>query len=343
MIETSDNVKFNFYNMTTNAILKKIRYFRLARHAFLAALKVINIQPSDKIVVPAFVCRDLLAPIHKIGATPIFYEVDSDLKPISLPEASNIRAVLAVNYFGFPQDLSQFYAYCERNNASLIEDNAHGFLSCDEAGVELGTRGDLGIFSIRKTFPLPDGAMLIVNKSGLQKNIDPQLTCSERSLGLSFFGKRVLSGLQRKTNIPFFTIGTSIARSIRLRLTGYEITPLLPENEFKMPENPAPHSYSISKLLKLDLVHEINRRRSLFIVFSDLFATLDVKPVFRDLPMGTVPYGYPFYADESLAKIAVGLARKQGFDCIHWPDLPETVVPRAPWHYRSLWMVNFTC
>jgi hypothetical protein len=334
----SESIKFDFYKD-----FSRVRFFRFGRHALLAALKVINIQLGDRVLVPAFICRDLLAPIHVLGAIVVFYEIGPDMKPLSLPDVPGLQAVLAVNYFGFPQDLAPFRLYCKAHDAILIEDNAHGFLSRDETGIFLGARGDLGIFSIRKTFALPDGAMMMVNKSALQGSLEPQLAFSDQTLPISFWIKRYLSWLQRKTGIALLTIGKSIARSIRYWRTGYAIAPLLPENEFEMPDNPALHRYTMSTLSKLNLPQESDRRRNLYIVFTNLFAPLNIKPVFQNLPVGTVPYGYPFYANDKAAQIATRLARKQGFDCIHWPDLPEAVAPTAPSHYQSLWMVNFTC
>lgn len=49
---------------------------------------------------------------------------------------------------------------------------------------------------------------------------------------------------------------------------------------------------------------------------------LKIKSVFEHLPVGTFPYGYPFYADERTAQEAIKLARKRGLDCVRWPDLP---------------------
>jgi hypothetical protein len=321
----------------------KIRYFRLGRHALFAALKILRLNTGDKVLVPAFICRDLLASVYAVGAIPVFYEVGMDLKPVLLPEVDGVRAILAVNYFGFPQDLIPFRTYCEKYDIAMIEDNAHGFLSCDESGVPLGERGDLGIFSIRKTFSLPDGAMLMVNQTELQSRLDLQLPFSNERLPLGFWIKRVLSRVQSKTGIKLLAMGQDLARFIRYWRTGHEIAPLLPENEFEMPEYSAPHSYSLSLLQKLDLSAEASRRNRLYNEFNDLFAGLNIKAVFGSLAAGTVPYGYPFYADEQSAQSAIRIARKQGFDCVRWPDLPAEVAPIAPLHYRSLWMVNFIC
>jgi hypothetical protein len=335
---TTSDLPFDMYTY-----LSSVRFFRLGRHALLAALNILKLCPGDRVLVPAFICRDLLAPIHTVGAVPVFYEVGLDMKSVNLPEVDCARAVLAVNYFGFPQDLLPFYSYCERHGATLIEDNAHGFLSCDETGTPLGERGDFGIFSIRKTFALPDSAMLMVNKAGWQNRLQNQLLFCSESLPLSFHVKRRLSWLQRKTGIKLLAMGQDFARLVRYWRTGHAIAPLLPENEFEMPMNPAPHLYSMTELPKLDLIEEVSRRRRLYSEFHDRFSTLNIKSVFGSLSGGTVPYGYPFYADEQSAQGAIRLARKQGFDCIRWPDLPADVVLTAPSHYRSLWMVNFIC
>jgi len=321
----------------------KVRYFRLGRHALLAALNILQMRPGDVVLVPAFICRDLLAPIHALSAIPVFYEVDRTMRPVNLPNIEGVRALLAVNYFGFPQDLTPFRLYCKQHDAALIEDNAHGYFSSDETGLLLGSRGDLGIFSMRKTFALPDGAMLMVNDAKLQDHIPVQLPCRSESLSSDYWIKHGLAWIQRRTGLRLLMAGQDFARLLRKWHTGHAIAPLLPESEFDMPPYPAPHCRSIDALPNLDQGKEIARRRRLYGIFQEQFASLNIQPVFDTLPAGTAPYGYPFYAKDQTAKEATKLARKQGLDCINWPDLPAKIALKAPLHYRSLWMVNFIC
>jgi len=142
---------------------ENVFFFSLARHALLQGLKLAGVGSGDSVMMPEFICRELLASVHLAGAQPVFYPVDEQLKPVSLPTGKNIKAVVAVDYFGFPQDVAPFRKFCDSQGAVLIEDNAHGFLSRDPGGQLLGLRGDMGILSIRKTFPLPDGGALVVN------------------------------------------------------------------------------------------------------------------------------------------------------------------------------------
>lgn len=343
MIEPPPHTPFDFRAPDVNANSTRARYFRLGRHALLAAFNIINLRSGDSVLVPAFICKDVLAPIHAVGAVAIFYEVGVDMTPVNLPEVDGVRAVLAVNYFGFPQDMLQFRTYCKRHGAALIEDNTHGLLSCDKTGTPLGTRGDIGIFSIRKTFVLPDGAMLMLNKPEWQGRLEHQLPSCRKLLPPTFWIKRNLSWLQRRTGIVWLAIGQDIARSLRYWRTGHSIAPISPEDEFEMPENPAPHRYSLAVLHKLDLADEISRRRQLYTQFSRRLSSLNIHPVFGELPVGVVPYGYPFYADEDDAQSAIKIARTHGFDCSRWPDLPTAVLPIAPFRYQSLWVVNFIC
>ena len=318
-----------------------IRYYRLGRHALLFGLRLLRIQPGDVVLLPAFICRDLLAPIHAVGAIPIFYAVDRQLRPVDFPIAKNVRAVLAVNYFGFPQNLEPFRSYCLHHDAALIEDNAHGFLSQDSTGTSLGERGDLGIFSLRKTFLLPDGAALSVNKPDWQSRLETQLPCREEFLPLGYWARHELSKLQRRTGLPAMAMAQKTIRKIRRFRTGQEIPIPDPDSEHEMPANPAPHCRSLSMLSRLDLATEGARRRALYEKMHELLAEVGIEPIFGNLPEGVVPYGYPFYADRTGVDSVNVMSRTLGMDCINWPDLPGAVEPVASAHYHSVWLVNF--
>ena len=320
----------------------RVCYYRLGRHAFLAALNMLGLQPGEKILLPAIVCRDLLAAVHAIDGVPVFYEVGQDMGPIAFP-VEKVRAVIAVNYFGFPQDLSLFRKYCADTGAILIEDNAHGFLSCDVSGALLGTRGDIGFFSIRKTFAVPDGALLMVNDATLRNWLPEQLPFRKGSLSPGFFIQNGLRWLQKNIGINFLMMGRRAARLIRYVRTGYFIAPMVPESEFEMPGMPEPHMYLLKVLPKFDQEKEISRRRKLYHTFHSKFASIGIQPVFDSLPEGVAPYGYPFFATGEALQKARSIAGSMGLDCIPWPDLPNAIEKDALFHYRSLLIVNFIC
>jgi hypothetical protein len=62
--------------------------------------------------------------------------------------------------------------------------------------------------------------------------------------------------------------------------------------------------------------------------------------VFKELPEGTSPYGFPFRAaPEDLASIEAALAA-EGLFSLPWPDLPDSLTD-APGHYRDCRVVQF--
>ena len=137
-----------------------LRYFSLGRFAMRDALLYTGIKSGDTVLLPEFICRDLLSAVAEVGAKSVFYQVDQTLKPVHLDSTLRPKVIIAVNYFGFAQDLKVFREFADNTGAIVIEDNAHGFLSRDEDGHLLGYREQFGITSFRKTLNVENGAFL---------------------------------------------------------------------------------------------------------------------------------------------------------------------------------------
>jgi hypothetical protein len=318
-----------------------IRYFSLGRHALAAGLKAVGIGAGHSVLLPEYICRDLLAALHAVGAIPAYYPVGLDLCPATPQELwPDATAVLAVNYFGFPQPLQCFKAYCSRTGAVLVEDNAHGFLSRDENGALLGWRGDLGLLSLRKTFMLPDGAALLVPNADVVSHLEPQ---HPFAAGGGSRALRVKRGLRR-----FPVVGTQLAvgvtrfaRVVRKLRTGYAMPLPATDAETLIPASPLPYGRLFDDLARLDFSAEVTRRRALYAEFSHLLRSWNVEPVFASLPENVSPYGFPFRADASDAVKVQQLAERRGLDTVFWPDLPDALASSAPEHYRRTWVLNF--
>ena len=319
------------------------RYFSLGRHALTAGLKMLAIGKGHFVLMPEYICRDLLASVLAVQAEPLFYPVDRSLAPQSLPAAPGVKAVLAVNYFGFPQALEPFRAYCAEQGATLIEDNAHGFLSRDKEGNLLGSRGDLGIASMRKTFALPDGAALLVNRNDWSDRLPAPIPCRADPLPASYLVKRTLRQIQNSTGIRLRSFSEQMTRHLRRIRTGHPLPISLPESELEIPGAAAIHCRSLGMLEEIDPANEVKRRRVLYQDFHRDLRHLDIAPIFGELPPFLAPYGYPFWAGDTGAAAAVRIANRRGFDCFSWPDLPSAVASAAPEFYRNVWWVNFLC
>jgi perosamine synthetase len=95
------------------------------------------------------------------GATPVFADVDPrtlNLDPAALEAAITPRtkAVVAVDMFGYPCELDEIRAICERNGLALIEDAAEA-LGAEYKGRPIGSHGPSGVFGFYPNKQLATG------------------------------------------------------------------------------------------------------------------------------------------------------------------------------------------
>jgi len=313
-----------------------IRQYSLARWALVDALKLADAS-QKKVLVPGFICREVLASLAEAGSEAVFYTVDEGLSlsedPDRLPEAA---AVIAADYFGFPQDLAPFEAYCRRTGAVLIEDNAHGALSRTPDGKALGGRAPLAVFSQRKTALLAQGGALAVNDAARFPDPPEQLPFSGNQPGLSSFsGRRLLRAAAPALGARNFLRVIALGRAVRRLRTGSEFPPPRPEGERRIPIPPEPDA-GLSAPIPQDPEAEVLRRRELYALSERLLAETEVRPVFKSLPAGVSPYVYPFRPGKGGVEAAERALNAAGLFSLSWPDLPDAVADEAPEHYRDV-------
>lgn len=251
------------------------------------------------------------------------------------------KAVLAVNYFGFAQDLTPFREYCLQTGATLIEDNAHGFLSKDSDGNLLGTRTGLGITSIRKTVRLINGAALHVSGSENLSLVGDQLNFQQSRLPKGFVLRKLSAQIQRSTRVPALSFFQFAIRIARLVTTGSRLPRSTQESETELPSPAAPHSSVLKLIQSLEPSAEILRRQQLFNKVLGRVKVLDIEPIFHQLEAGTSPYGFAFISGRSSVQRVQKKLRGLSVEVIHWPDLPDAVSVADDHFYRNVWVVNF--
>jgi hypothetical protein len=318
-----------------------IRYYSLARYALIEALRLSGVGFGSRVLLPSYICRDLLASLHALGASVCWYEVAPDLSPAQDSENWPIAdAVLAVDYFGFPQNLKPFKGYAVRTGAVLIEDNSHGYLSRDEVGQWLGCRADMGIFSLRKTLRIPDGAALWVSSVTPVDHLPPQLAFDGEGINKA---QLIKTRLRRMPLVgeSVYKLSTSLARLLRTWRTGSEIPEADPTAELELRSAKNPWIGLLTSLNKIDELKEIERRRVQYVNCAKFGKRVGALPVFAELPPNCAPYGYVFRGGGAIQKEMRSYASKHGFDFMSWPDLPSDVVNNAPEHYCNIFLVNF--
>ena len=318
----------------------QIRYFSLARHALIEALRLIGVRHGSRVLLPEYLCRDLLAPLNLLGAVPCWYAVTPDLEPATpdgdWPESD---VVLAVNYFGFPQDLRPFRAYAARTEATIIEDNAHGYLSRDGTGQWLGCRTELGLFSLRKTLRIPDGAALWVSASNTYE-LPVQTAFNSAGFSSAQLIKARLRGLPMVGKLAY-QLSTALVRALRKWRTGSAVPSPDPGSEQLVPASRNPWAGLKPALSSCAESTEIERRRAAYKRCALVGSQIGVAPIFAELPLYCAPYAYAFRSDAHALKEMRRHAAREGFDLTSWPDLPSEIVGRAPEHYRNVFLVNF--
>jgi hypothetical protein len=319
-----------------------VRYYSLGRHALVDALRMLKVGPGDRVALPEFICKDLLASVAAVGASAHYYPVDEQLfLACDDVDLAGVKVIIAVNFFGFPQDMSQFEAISRQTGAVIIEDNAHGFLSRDTNGTPLGRRAPIGIFSLRKTVPVSNGAALVVNDAALLDLIPAQIEISIQEPPRNQRLKQSLRQTVPVIGIVVCRMMTVITRMARRIKTGHAIQPTPSNSETLIPAQPVISKWALDRISQLDELAEISRRRKLYRLLSEVLSHHGAEPIFRVLPEGTSPYVFPFRAQErSLANIHKRLG-KIGLECHRWPDLPEALGRETKEHYSNVWMVPF--
>lgn len=307
-------------------------FYPYARYAFWEALKKLEIKT---IYIPSFICRDMLAPINNLKIKYYFYDIDQNLKPV----LHNIKcdAILMVNYFGFPQDIEHFEKYKQKYNAIIIEDNAHGFLSRDKEGKLLGTRGDVGFLSIRKTIFLPNGGALLVNNDSLKEKEykDAEVKNSYED---SIYYRKL--NIKKKIFSKYIGIIVLLLRRIsRYIKTGSAIP--LPDklSEKEMPSNSFLTPILKDKTILIDIDSEIKRRREVYIKIKEYAKKFDIAPTYN-LDENSVPFEFAFIDNGKYKKFEKFLFTK-GFFILPWPDLPDEIGQNSPKFYKNIKVVPF--
>lgn len=306
------------------------RFYRYGRHALADAFRAAGGGP---VLLPGFFCREVLA---AAGGERLFYPVGPDLQPDTDSGAwPAARAVLAVDYFGFPCDLAPFRAYARRTGAVIVEDACHALFSRDAEGRLLGTRADLGALSPRKTLPLADGGVLLVSDPARAASLPPAPAGEGRKPGLKAAARPLLAAAGARTArllLEALRAAKGFDWRDRLGREGGEDEPL---------GDPAPAAALSGPISCGDEAGERERRRALYELCASTAKELGLDPVFSSLPAGVVPYAFAFRAAPGQAETAYAAYRRLGLSVLPWPDLPSAVRADAPAHYRDVYLAHF--
>jgi dTDP-4-amino-4,6-dideoxygalactose transaminase len=138
-------------------------------HALEMAALLLDIQPSDEVIVPAFTFVSTVNAFVLRGARPIFVDVLSDTLNMDANALADLitprtKAIVPVHYSGVACDMTRLLAISRESGVPIVEDNAHGLFGKYQ-GQWLGTFGALATLSFHETKNMScgEGGALLIN------------------------------------------------------------------------------------------------------------------------------------------------------------------------------------
>jgi dTDP-4-amino-4,6-dideoxygalactose transaminase len=138
-------------------------------HALEMSALLLDLQPGDEVIVPAFTFVSTVNAFALRHAVPVFVDVRPDTLNIDerLIEAAitpRTKALVVVHYAGVACEMDAIVDIARRHGLVLIEDNAHGLFATYH-GKPLGTFGALATQSFHETknFTCGEGGALVIN------------------------------------------------------------------------------------------------------------------------------------------------------------------------------------
>jgi dTDP-4-amino-4,6-dideoxygalactose transaminase len=159
---------------------RQVRVLTSATGALEVALRVCGIGPGDEVILPALSFAATANVIARVGARPVFVDVDPATRNMDLNQAeaavtSRTRALMPVHFAGLPVDMDALYGLTRRHGLRVIEDAAHAIGSAWH-GRRIGGFGDIVSFSFHpnKNMTTIEGGALSVADPELAKAIETE-------------------------------------------------------------------------------------------------------------------------------------------------------------------------
>lgn len=264
-------------------------------------------------LLPPYLCGDILRPLKEENMNFTFYKINSDLSidisDIERKITRKTKVLLIIHYFGYPQPIKEIRKLSQERSLYLVEDLAQSFLSkCD--GHPLGWFGDLSFTSYRKFMPVLDGSLLLVNRQEIHAQIN------WRKTSLNHFLYSCLRYLAMEFKALYLN-SHFVPKPLFLWLFAQAEEML---NRYPKPAEIS--SFSRNILNKSDFDSLILKRRGNFQYLLDRWHFSSVYPLFRELPEDVCPLGFPVIAEDR-EYVKRELIKRRIYPPVHWNLPPE--------------------
>lgn len=156
-----------------------VKYAVLASNGTLSlymALKAIDINAGDEVIVPNFTFIASANAVNMCGAKPVFVDIKDDLH-IDLDKCEKVltertKAIMPVHIYGMACDMDKVLQFAKKHKLKVIEDAAQA-IGIKWNNQHAGTFGDVGSFSFfaDKTITTGEGGLVVTNNEDVYKKL----------------------------------------------------------------------------------------------------------------------------------------------------------------------------
>ena len=146
--------------------------------ALLVALMALGIGPGDEVVIPAYSFFATAGVVVRLGAVPVFVDIDPETYAIDPVQAANAmtgktKAIVPVHLFGLTADMDPILDEASRSGIAVIEDAAQA-IGATYRSRPAGSMGRIGCFSFFPSKNLGgwgDGGMIVTQDAALAERL----------------------------------------------------------------------------------------------------------------------------------------------------------------------------
>jgi len=304
------------------------------RVALYHGVATLNLPAQSTILVPAYHQGVEIDALLAAGYALRYYRVDEhlriDLADVEQRLDDTVSALYVTHYFGFPQPLEPIRRLCESRRLKLIEDCALSLFSRDDR-TWLGSVGDLAIFSVYKTLPLPHGGFVVTKSERPTRALPPAPRASTfvqmgdllqqglRTSGWGQFEAWALRTSQQFTKAIRWNRRQTICSGSDWdpRMLGYGVSPW------------------VARLMRLmDPAVVVARRRMNYMRLASRLRSHVTCP-FPDLPAGTCPLFFPVIVPER--RLFQQDLELLGVQSGNWWEVSHPTCPPELTHEMAAW------
>ncbi len=143
-----------------------------ARFGLYAAAKEF-LSVGDRVIISPITCRTVIYALMEAGVIPVYADIElatGNLDPGRIPDAllNDAQAIVTTNLYGNPDCVLELKRMAGARRMLLIEDCAH-VLHTSVRSREIGSFGDVSVFSFKKYFHEPGGVVTLRNEAARRR------------------------------------------------------------------------------------------------------------------------------------------------------------------------------